>query len=847
MKIDNKLFMFIFQKKKKGAAIFPILLCVILLCGFFGSGVLVGKQLYGEQDKVISANAESVQTDTEGKESKENVSEEEFVDGNYILSSTLASMTIDKYQDATSPYGYTYGDAITGLTRTDHIVLQAGFAVEDMDVEYWTEIVNLYADPELKDPIGPCFAYDEGSREITISPSNYPFGKIYVSGINRDIVGRYTHDNIFFFPQDSGSAWGNLSTMYLASYVDLQTGEKLDVPQVQIVTMNGELPVTPRMTYSFTDDGRVTFNWSRVEGAAEYFVCRYEYSEEYGNEGGISYIASTTETTWTSEAPEYGAVMANIDFKNYDVAEDDWFSSYNKDEVIAEYGESPIFIYDTADRYFYCVIAISEIGTSMMSNSVDILSLQDSIPVSVAYDTWVENGYSYSGYESTDELCAYGYVTMANGMTAMKLINYDTDKAIAVEDRYIYTDEDGNYLEGENVNILKIPYRIEGTPFEDIISVFNYDNNYLQKDLASIEEREDMLRKRAGEMTLDNDISFEEEETAAEQVREVSFEITANSALSEYLASNMLAGVSIIDVSDFSEASDTSILGDAVLEAYYQNPYIFGITGYQINQAGTAVKIEYEEAADINAKKQQEVQEKATAIISEIITPDMTELEKELAINQYLCATCTYSDAALVNAEENNFEYIDDIYIDAFTAYGALINGDCVCAGYAAAFKILADLADLDCVVVTGMLDGNLPHAWNKIRIDGEWEILDVTNNDNEFLSNALFNLPDEAGSRTLTECNDYVMDGYMRNYTATNGQREYYRLNELYFDYDEIGERLAEQLSLNGVALLRTEYSLDDSTFNRIAEDVYQIIGLDKDLYGYYWMGVIYLTTNPS
>lgn len=844
MKIDNKLFLFSFQKKKKGAFIIPVLLCIVLLCGTFSGGVLVGKHFQTDAGEVFNASINDA-SDTQPLESKDNKTDE-FVDGNYVLSSTLASMTIDKYKDVTSPYGYTYGEAITGLNRTDSIVLQAGFDINSMNYEYWTDIVNLYADPELQDPIGPCFAYDEGNREITISPSNYPVGLIYLSGISRDIVNRYTHDNIFFFPFDSGSAWGNLSTMYLACYVDLQTGERLDVPQVRIVTVRGELPDTPRLTYSFTDDGRVTFNWSSVEGASEYFVCRYQYSEEYGTEGGLSYIASTTDTTWTSDSPEYGAVTANNDFKNYSIAEDDWYS-YNKDNIIAEYGENPIYIYNTADRYFYCVIAISEQGTSMMSNSVDILNLQDSIPVYVAYDTWVENGYTYGSYESIDDLCPYAYVTMANGMTAMKLIDYDTEKAIAVEDRYIYTDEEGNYLKAENINILKIPYRIEGTPFEDIMTVTEYDESHMKEDLARIEEREDLLRKRAGDVTLDNNITFDEGETVADQVREVDFEITANSALSEYLASNMLAGVSIIDVSDFVEASDISMLEDAILEAYYQNPYILGIVGYQINRTATAVKIEYEESAAINAGKQKEIQAKAVSIIDEIIKPGMTELEKELAINQYLCETCTYDDDACKNAEENNFAYVDDMYIDSFTAYGALINGRCVCAGYAAAFKILADLADLDCVVVTGMLDGNMPHAWNKVRIDGEWEILDVTNNDNEFLSNALFNLPDEAGSRTLTEGNDYVMDAYMRNYSATNGQREFYRLNGLYFDYDAIGERLAKQLNESGVALLRTEYSLDDITFNRIAEDVYRIIGFDQDLYGYYWMGVIYLTTDPN
>ena len=84
-----------------------------------------------------------------------------------------------------------------------------------------------------------------------------------------------------------------------------------------------------------------------------------------------------------------------------------------------------------------------------------------------------------------------------------------------------------------------------------------------------------------------------------------------------------------------------------------------------------------------------------------------------------------------------------------------------------------------------------------------------------------------------------------MRNYVATNGQREYYRLNDKYFSYDEIGEKLAEQINEKGEAVLRTEYALDDDTFERIGQDVYAAMeDEDADLYGYYWMGVIYLTT---
>ena len=96
----------------------------------------------------------------------------------------------------------------------------------------------------------------------------------------------------------------------------------------------------------------------------------------------------------------------------------------------------------------------------------------------------------------------YGYVTMADGTTAMKLIDYDTANAMIVEDRYIYTDENGAFLEGRNVKVLKIPYRIEGTPFENVAEVVDYDESRLEADLKYIEEREDMLRKRAGDVAL---------------------------------------------------------------------------------------------------------------------------------------------------------------------------------------------------------------------------------------------------------------------------------------------------------------------------------------------------------
>ncbi len=57
---------------------------------------------------------------------------------------------------------------------------------------------------------------------------------------------------------------------------------------------------------------------------------------------------------------------------------------------------------------------------------------------------------------------------------------------------------------------------------------------------------------------------------------------------------------------------------------------------------------------------------------------------------------------------------------DSFTVYGALIKKKAVGEGFALAFKQLCDMADIDCVVVSGKLDG-APHMWNLVLSRGEW------------------------------------------------------------------------------------------------------------------------------
>lgn len=670
-------------------------------------------------------------------------------------------------------------------------------------------------------------------------------------------VQKYPHNEHFFFGDGAGTSWGNIGTAYLASYRDKETGELLETPEVSIVTFQAEIEESPMLTYSITEDGRVHFRWNEVEGATEYFLCMVNKEEERGYNNNMEVIGITEGTEWFTEYPEYGGYTANMDFKIFDISEDDWKDEKYYEDNLEKYGEPNVpnrrLWLDAPMEKGICVIAVNEEGTSMVSNFYDISELSPKLPYCYATNAKRENGFvsSLPSYETVESLPAYDYITMCDGYTAAKLIDYDTENAYMQMERFMLIDEETGELTGaETINCLCIPYRVDGTSFLaeftiDGIEGKGYSEADFEKDIAFLEDREEKLSPKSGGLELENMTQYSAHlEVNPTEIRKVDTTVFANSALSEYLATNMLGGVEIIDLRDFPEASDTNLVADALLEAYYQNPLILGIEGYRVSKNGNKVRVVYEETLEGQAQKQEEIKQKVSDVIAEIITVDMAEQDKVVAINQYLCDTIVYDDAALANAEENDFMQVDEEFYDSFNAYGALMNGRCVCAGYSAAFRLLAEEAGLEAIVVTGFLDGTLAHAWNKVKIDDEWYVVDTTNNDNEFFFNALLNLPDAVSDGVLVEDEDYVLDAKISMYTGDSDENEYYHITDKYFPVQEIAQILAEELAEDGDATLRTDYELNDNEFYEITDAVYDIMGDEVELYGYYWLGVIYLTT---
>ena len=90
---------------------------------------------------------------------------------------------------------------------------------------------------------------------------------------------------------------------------------------------------------------------------------------------------------------------------------------------------------------------------------------------------------------------------------------------------------------------------------------------------------------------------------------------------------------------------------------------------------------------------------------------DGSDYDKMRAAYDYLRQQCKYAD----NVDEPM----------AHSAYGALANKSAVCEGYTKAYKLLLDEIGIENDIVF-----NDVHAWNMVKYEGNWYLIDVTNGD---------------------------------------------------------------------------------------------------------------------
>ena len=331
---------------------------------------------------------------------------------------------------------YEYADPIRGVARDERLKLKMGFDIMNAGFTEYTQIVNVYKDPELTYQIGSHFEWDEKTKELSVTPPRWSVGGIMSEGLVEDAPGYQAADSSLF---DKGELndWGNLPQYYMVQYVDLETGEKLEKPIVTVFTVDSEVKNAPRVTLGINEEGFPVFRWKKVPGAERYYVMSMTSSEKMGLSGDGWVEGETEGTEWIPES--------TAKFITYNVSEADRREPY----VIEKYGEGNEAIpKDTEYETYYCVIAVSKDGTSALSNMFRETDIARKVPFTEEVKMSLnEEGSNYT--QSFGEMPSYKWVTMCDGTLVQKIINYDFENAKATTETW------GEY-EKEDMSDLKV-------------------------------------------------------------------------------------------------------------------------------------------------------------------------------------------------------------------------------------------------------------------------------------------------------------------------------------------------------------------------------------------------------
>ena len=199
------------------------------------------------------------------------------------------------------------------------------------------------------------------------------------------------------------------------------------------------------------------------------------------------------------------------------------------------------------------------------------------------------------------------------------------------------------------------------------------------------------------------------------------------------------------------------------------------------NQGVTYVKFSYFFTGDALKNAKAQFEQKVNTVLS-VVEEGMTDYEKELAIHDKLASMIVYAD-----------------HTYAHDAYGALVSGAAVCEGYAEALQYVLQRAGIQSYIVTGTGNGG-PHAWNLVRLDGNYYYTDLTWDDQDsYTYHAYFNLT----TQELQE--DHYIEEPPYGLPVCDHHEEHYFTHE---------NTIVENYTVESVAAILTGHHMNTSVF---------------------------------
>ena len=288
--------------------------------------------------------------------------------------------------------------------------------------------------------------------------------------------------------------------------------------------------------------------------------------------------------------------------------------------------------------------------------------------------------------------------------------------------------------------------------------------------------------------------------------------------------SELLTVTTTINVNDFAlnSSSQTKLNKysfNKFVEAESNKNTVINALDYITTQfnVGTSEELYYYVSKGINVKpiansKAATIYNACKNVLKEIISNDMCDRDKVVAIAQWIVENVTYDYAAANYTGENQGAF------DAFYLDGVFIDGRAVCQGIAKSVTVLCMMEGIYCVDVTGVYQG-VGHQWNKVYLDAdldgnkEWLTIDVTQCNVGLTKNGSINSEFMSYLKMFADDNEFLGS----NYTY----------DEQFYNNEDI---INESVSGINIYTLYT-YTVDEVEYDYYIESKAELITLFKYL----------------
>jgi hypothetical protein len=625
--------------------------------------------------------------------------------------------------------GYDYSTALTEVGTSADLALAASYDADAKDP--WRGDpgkIEVYADAGLTKPV-PILILPDAS-----SPAADPHLAITPLRLKRTHITRQDGQAKGTLA-DLGSFWNVNPHVYVVQYLT-PDGAKRPRPLVTQVDFVAQTPAPTQITSSVTADGDALLEWTRVEDASEYLVVLQQRRGD-DLDDVVRVLGRTTETTWSSAATTKcsHSCTQNDDLLLTTV---DGSTQASLPQLVPEKVDARLGVIAVVDRQASVMAPIGFDGL-------------ETLPV--RSDRKWDQGADVD-HRGLAALPSRFLFVSIDGSTRATGATVDRSEVSRDGDHWVVP------LRGHGTRLVD-QVRIPVSAVDDIDAAVATFNERAQRDYppAGLEEagiviRADLPKKPSAELPPPD------------------YPVFGSNELTRFIAGQLIAGSTAIDVSDFDDQPGLPEIEDALNEAIYQNPYALAYFD-QFAVSGSVIHVEPALSLPEKQAQQKQIADASDDVVESVITAGMSVSDKVAAINRYLVDHADYDHPALASTTGNRYD-IPASYRYAWHADGILVRDLGVCMSYAYAFQAVAEQAGLETVVVVGELADGGGHAWNKVKAGDSWRAVDVTWNDPRgawtpssgtrylMISDAEF-----TGDALRSEDSRWMSDAYLSQYTT--------------------------------------------------------------------------------